>query len=127
MRWDMKEVDLWLADGGRKMQVVVSPEITGTKEATVFRVEMEPGGKTLVHTHDGIELMYYLSGYGEMSMGDEIIQVGPDVAVLAKPGIVHQLRNGSEPMTLLCIYIPPIPHSFIESQYKRVPNPKKGR
>lgn len=124
MRLDMKEVDIWEAAGGRKMQVVISPEITGTKEATVFRVEMAPGAQTLVHTHDGIELMYYLSGHGEMTVGDKVVQVGPDVAVLAEKGVVHQLRNGNEPMTLLCVYVPPIPHSFIESQYKRVP--KKG-
>lgn len=124
MRWDVNELDDW--EGYlRKMQIVISPEITGTREATVFRVQMDPGSQTAMHTHDGIELMYYLSGHGEMTMGDEIIQVGPDVAVLAEKGVVHQLRNGNEPMTLLCIYVPPVPHSFIEANYKRVPK-KKG-
>ncbi len=117
------ELDDWQGDR-RKMQLVIAPEATGTKEMTVFRVEMEPYAQTSVHTHDGVELMYYLTGHGEMSMGDEIIEVGPDVAVLAEKGVVHQLRNGGEPMTLLCIYVPPVPTSFIQSNYVIVPKKK---
>lgn len=117
------ELDDWQGDR-RKMQLVVAPESTGTQEMTVFRVEMEPYAQTSMHVHDGAELMYYLTGHGEMSMGDEIIEVGPDVAVLAEKGVVHQLRNGSEPMTLLCVYVPPVPTAFIQSNYKIVPKQK---
>jgi mannose-6-phosphate isomerase-like protein (cupin superfamily) len=123
MRRVIAELDDYQGDR-RKMQLVLAPDATGTKEMTVFRVEMEPFAKTEVHTHEGVELMYYMTGHGEMSMGDEIIQVGPDVAVLAEKGLVHQLRNGAEPMVLLCIYTPPVPTSFIQHNYKVVPKQK---
>ncbi|MHB0870930.1 MAG: cupin domain-containing protein [Chloroflexota bacterium] len=123
MRRDIAELDDYQGDR-RKMQLVLAPEVTGTREMTVFRVEMEPYAQTSMHVHEGVELMYYLAGRGEMSMGEEIIEVGPDVAVLAEKGLVHQLRNGAEPMTLLCIYVPPVPTSFIESNYVRVPKQK---
>ncbi len=125
MRWDIKELDNWIGPG-RQCQIVVSPEATGTKEITVLHVEMDPGGATAVHTHDGIELMFYMEGHGEMTMGDKVITVGPGVAVLAEKGVVHQLRNGNEPMKLLCVYSPPIPDSFITSIYKKGPRGQRG-
>ncbi len=123
MRRVIAELDDYQGDR-RKMQLVFAPEVTGTQEMTVFRVEMEPYAQTAMHVHEGVELMYYMTGHGEMSMGSEIIQVGPDVAVLAPKGLVHQLRNGAEPMTLLCVYVPPVPTTFIESNYVRVPKKK---
>ena len=123
-RKDIKDLDLYQATG-RTCNIVFSPESTGSN-FTLLRVEIDPGVKMPMHTHpDGFELMYYLSGTGEMTVGDEEITVGPDVVVVAKAGVPHQTRVGpNEPLVCLCTYVPPLPDSYITANYKKIEKTK---
>ncbi len=107
---------------GRSMNVLISPGETGTKELTVLLVDFEPGKGTPVHTHDGIEVMFVVDGEGTSVENGKETKIFPNSTVLAPKGVPHQIVNGpGKNMHMITIYVPPLPDSFIEANYKRIP------
>jgi len=72
------------------------------------RAVIEPGGATEPHSHDENEVFVFLSGTGEMTIGDERQPVGPGMAVLIPAGSRHHVTNASseERVCFLSIYWP---------------------
>ena len=105
---------------GRKCKILFSEEQTGTKDASALLVEFALGEGTPVHTHDGIEIMYVISGEGISIEDGKETKIGPNTAVLAEKGVPHAIINGTDtPMRMLCIYVPPLPDSYIVANYKK--------
>ncbi len=116
-----KELDDWQA-AGRSMKILFSPVETGTKELSSLLVEFEPGLGTPIHTHDGIELMFVIDGDGVSVENGKETKISPQSIVLAEKGVPHGIINGpGSKMHMLCVYFPPLPDSYIQANYKKVP------
>jgi mannose-6-phosphate isomerase-like protein (cupin superfamily) len=104
---------------GRRCKILFSEEQTGTKDMSALLVEFNPGEGTPVHTHDGIEVMYVISGEGISVEDGKETKIYPNTAVLAEKGVPHAIINGAGgPMRMLCVYIPPLPDSYIKANYE---------
>ena len=103
---------------GRKCKILLSQEETGTKEMSALLVEFEPGKGTPIHTHDGIEVMYVISGEGISVENGKEKNIYPNTTVLAETGVPHAIVNGpNSTMRMLCMYMPPLPDSYIKANY----------
>jgi len=78
------------------------------KEAQVSLVELSPGAELPRHTHGAsAELLYVLEGTGEVKVGSEGINYGPEQAFHLPDGQVHSVKaTGSEPTVLLQVIAP---------------------
>ena len=115
------ELDTFQA-AGRSMKLLYSPAETGTKELSTILVEFEPGLGTPIHTHDGIELMLVIDGEGTAIENGKETKIKAQSVILSEKGIPHAIVNGTgSKMHMLCVYFPPLPDSYIEANYKRIP------
>ena len=119
------ELDTWQA-AGRSMKLLYSPAETGTNELSTILVEFEPGLGTPIHTHDGIELMFVIDGEGTAVENGKETKISPQSVVLSEKGVPHGIINGpGSKMHMLCVYVPPLPDSYIQKNYKRIPLKKE--
>jgi mannose-6-phosphate isomerase-like protein (cupin superfamily) len=109
----------------RYLKVPMSPEVTGTHNATLLYSIISPGYTTGLHTHDGDEIQYIVSGRGEGTVGDKKSPVEPDMIIFSPRGVPHEIRNsGEETLKMLCIFAPPLkPSGYFE---KAIEAAKKG-
>ena len=69
--------------------------------------ELEPGGRTPLHSHPWEHEVFILSGKCKVILGDEEKIVDPHAAIYVPPNLRHSFVNvGQEKLTLLCL----IPH-----------------
>ena len=69
---------------------------------------VEPGRRVVRHTHPVEEVLTFLAGDGEATLGDEVVPVGPGVTLHVPPGLVHGFRPiGAEPLHLLVVFPTP--------------------
>jgi len=93
----------------RVLKVILSPEVTGTKELTLLVSIIRPCSTTGVHTHDQDETMYVATGIGEMLEGERRAWVQPDMVLVAPAGVSHEVKNtGDETLKLICFFSPPL-------------------
>ena len=64
---------------------------------------LEPGQADRVHTHPEQDKFYFvLEGEGEFTVGEETINAGAGLTVLAPAGVTHGVRNaGTERLVIL--------------------------
>lgn len=95
---------------GRDWFLCIGPENTGAKNATlgvaVFPVGSAPPG----HVHAAEEeLIYIVSGSGELVTPEGIIQLAPGTSVYVPKGLHHAtLSRGPEPLELISVFSPPV-------------------
>jgi len=107
------------------MKILASPEETGTANLSVLLVEFEAGQGTPVHTHDGVEVMFVVDGEGTSVEDGKTSKITTHSVVVAPKGVPHQIVNGSgAKMHMITIYTPPLPGSYIQANYKKVPAKK---
>src|SRR4051812_24459433 len=79
--------------------------------STAFNAELvrlEPGDHSGPHVERWNHLLYFLSGSGDITIGEETSQVAPGTGALVKAGLSHSLRNlGADDMLVLTVYDPP--------------------
>lgn len=93
----------------RYLRVVISPEVTGTQQATLLYSIISPGYSTGLHTHDGDEFQYIVSGRGEGAVGDKKSPVEADMVIYSPAGVPHEVRNtGEETLKMICFFAPPL-------------------
>jgi len=64
-------------------------------------------GRTDLHMHPGVEMMYIITGHGKCTIGDEEFGLKPDVLMIAPSRTMHDMRNYSdETMKLVAMFIP---------------------
>ena len=73
---------------------------------------LEPGQDQRVHKHEASSKIYIvLEGHGRFHIGQEIKEVGPGQAVLARAGEMHGVANTTiERLVLLVSIAPPPQH-----------------
>ena len=71
----------------------------------VMRVfDVEAGGETPLHSHDGEHEVYVLAGRGTVMDGETPVELTPGTVVWVPGGDVHQFRaDRGEPLRFLCV------------------------
>ena len=69
-----------------------------------------PGQSQKVHAHEGSDKVYYvLRGAGRFTVGDEEEDLGEGLAVIARAGIPHGVRNETDENLVLLVTMAPRP------------------
>jgi mannose-6-phosphate isomerase-like protein (cupin superfamily) len=76
--------------------LLVSEDATGAKHVTTSLVEMEPGGKQYLHSHETEQCYFLLEGTGEMTVGTETQQVSAGMSVFIPSKALHSLENTTQ-------------------------------
>lgn len=106
--WDVKGVRV-PKPNERVLKIVMSPEITGTRELTLLASIIPSKSTTGSHIHDSDEVIYIAHGRGELIFKGERTPVQADQVVFAPKGITHEIRNtGEETVKLICVFYPPL-------------------
>ena len=95
---------------GRSLKWLYTPEMKQAEGFTFNVVTLDPGNTVKpAHSHKNHEeLIYIVSGAGEVCIDGEVSEVSAGSAVLFSKGSVHMLRNsGSEDMKVACFFTPP--------------------
>jgi mannose-6-phosphate isomerase-like protein (cupin superfamily) len=73
----------------------------------VILARARPGGRFTHHRDEYGHLFYFISGEGLMSLGEDLIEVEPGVAILVEAGELHAYKNtGREDLVLISINLP---------------------
>jgi quercetin dioxygenase-like cupin family protein len=112
-----------LAGGKIRVHDLFDPAIIGSNVVSASVVEFSPGTELPRHSHDGsAEIVYILSGSGEVQIGSEKIAFGADQVFHIPEGQPHGARfTGAEKTEALQIFAPAGP----EQKYKMPATPKK--
>lgn len=104
----------------RVLKVLMSPQVTDTRNLTLLVSSISPHSSTGRHTHDVDEFMYIVTGRGEGYCGEEKVDIQSDVLFYAPSKVEHEVRNtGDETLKLFCIFSPPMkPQGFFEEATK---------
>ncbi len=73
----------------------------------VSSTDLKPGQSTRGHSHNGQEEIYYfISGTGEMELGDQKFNIQGSDVVLIPDGVFHRVHNTQKHSTLyfVCIF-----------------------
>jgi quercetin dioxygenase-like cupin family protein len=77
----------------------------GLNNCEVWMQTVEPGAETPVHYHDCEEVIVIMSGSGQLSINDKVLEFGPNSTLIIPPDIVHQLVNsGTEEIRLIASF-----------------------
>lgn len=95
---------------GRSLRWLYTPEMNQAKGLTFNVVIIKPGNTVKpAHSHpNNEELIYIVSGSGEVYIDGKVSKVETGSAVLFSPGSIHMLRNsGKTDMKVACFFTPP--------------------
>lgn len=99
----------------RTLKILVSPETRGVGSLAIGMVTIPPGSKGERHLHkEPDEFWIVVKGKGELIIGDEKVNLEPDVVAWSPRGVLHQIINtGDEELKAYFLYAPPGPEKFI--------------
>ena len=106
--------------GGKgKIKPLLEPAKTGSRALYVGLLEAEPGAEVPRNSHPGsAEILYVLSGGGEMTVGSEKIPFAADEALHLPDGQPHAVKfTGPDKTVMLQIFAPAGP----EERYRAAP------
>ena len=96
---------------GRKHKMIVSPWHFGPAEHMCFGVADFPANAHAPeHVHEGAEeIIYVLSGHGEIHFGGEPERLVPGSCAYIPKGVVHSINNTSSVvMKIAYVFSPPV-------------------
>lgn len=114
----------------RFLKMIMSPEVTSYKDATILFSHIPPGSTTGIHIHPTSDEIMYVIGRGEAISGGEKVMIETDSVIFAPMGVEHECRNTSETETLklFCVYIPPLkPSPLLEDLIDKTKKYLKGK
>jgi mannose-6-phosphate isomerase-like protein (cupin superfamily) len=102
----------YLTRDGSLIRELLHPDHQPVVRQSLAEAEVASGATTHCHYHcQSEEIYYFLSGSGEMVLGEDRFVVTAGDSVVIAPLTPHQLINcGSEPLRLLCCCSPPYRH-----------------
>lgn len=81
---------------------------TGSRSTYVGQQWLQPGERVLLHTHPVEEVLTFLSGEGEATLGSETVSIGAGVSLYIPAEAVHGFRNtGSDVLHVIVMF--PVP------------------
>lgn len=79
----------------------------GAEHLFVGQQWLLPGERVLLHTHPVEEVLTFLSGAGEATLGDETVPIGAGISLYIPPGEVHGFRCTGGMLHVLIVF--PVP------------------
>lgn len=94
----------------RAIKVILAPDTQDdVKGISLTMGILSPHSHNDLHTHEGTEMLYIMSGFGKAVMDDKEYDIREDSLIIALPGIQHQQINESdETMKMFAMWIPPV-------------------
>jgi mannose-6-phosphate isomerase-like protein (cupin superfamily) len=94
----------------QKLKVVLAPNRTQQKLATVIETSILPGNSTPLHIHsESNEYAYVISGNGKLIIGSEEVSFKENTVLLTPMKVPHQYCNDTvEYLKIIYFYIPPL-------------------
>jgi quercetin dioxygenase-like cupin family protein len=94
--------------GKGKIKPLLEPAKTGTRALYVGILEAEPGAEVPRNSHPGsAEILYVLSGSGDVTIGSEKLTFGPEEALHIPDGQPHAAKfTGPEKTVMLQVFAP---------------------
>ncbi len=92
---------------GREVRDLINANTVGSKGITLRIVDVLPKATSFPgHIHrESEEVIFVLSGRGEIKIGEEVFPMKPGDAIWLPKGIKHLIRNvGNETMRLACSF-----------------------
>jgi len=95
---------------GRDWYYLLGPQNSAARNLAFGLAEFPAGMLAAAHVHAAEEeIIYILSGAGEILAAEQEIRLEPGVAVFIPPGQMHQIRAGEEePLKLVTLFSPPV-------------------
>lgn len=95
---------------GRDWFLCIGPENTAAKNATLGVAVFPPGSAPSGHVHPAEEeLIYILSGRGELVTPAGTVELAPGTAIYVPVGLHHStVSHGPEPLELVSVFSPPV-------------------
>ena len=94
----------------RAIKVILAPDTQDdVKGVSLTMGILYPHSNNDLHTHEGLEMLYIVNGYGKAKIGGKEYDIKEDSLIIALPGIEHQQINQSdETMKMFAIWLPPV-------------------
>lgn len=73
--------------------LLTSPRTCGAAQLTTTLVDLEPGGRQQIHSHEPEQIYFLIEGRGVMTVGGEEAEVGAGECIFVPSGEPHGLRN----------------------------------
>lgn len=78
---------------GSWSRLVLTAASVGAQKAMLGYSVFKAGTDTVQKVHSEEELAYVLSGHGQITMGNLLVEYGPGSAIYIPPGTPHGVRN----------------------------------
>jgi mannose-6-phosphate isomerase-like protein (cupin superfamily) len=83
-------------------------ELYTTERTQIVVMSVEPGDDIGLETHDLDQVLYFIAGKGEYSVGDDRGEIRPGDVVVVPAHTQHNFLNtGDAPLKLFTVYAPP--------------------
>jgi quercetin dioxygenase-like cupin family protein len=95
---------------GRTFTLLHGPGVTGSQNLSLGLSVFPAGSKPEGHVHPAEEeIVYVVSGRGQLVASDCVVELEAGVAVYIPPGIKHAtVAYDDGPLTLVCSFSPPV-------------------
>lgn len=102
------EVAVTPSPSGLRSQHIVTAAVGATSHF-VGQQWLRTGDRVYLHTHPCEESLTWLHGVGEVTLGDDVLPVGPGMTVFIPAGVIHGFRNtGNTVMHVMIVF--PVPY-----------------
>lgn len=100
-------------------------ERDGAEHLFVGQQWLRPGERVLLHTHPVEEVITFLAGAGEATLGGETVSIGAGVSLYIPPGEVHGFHCTEGTLHVIVVF--PVPHfaetTIVDAERPRDRNP----
>jgi quercetin dioxygenase-like cupin family protein len=122
-----KVAPIALPGGKARVRMLLGPENTGRTSAYLGVLEADPGAEVPRHEHAGsAEILYVVSGGGELTVGSEKIPFGPDEAIHLPENQPHAAKfTGPDKTIMIQLYAPAGPEQRFKNAAGAAPAPAR--
>lgn len=112
----LAQVEPYLTKDRSEIRELMHPDVHGSKQQSLAQASVPVGAKTLLHRHAITEELYFIqSGFGEMTLAEQVFAVEPGDTICIPPGTAHSIENTADTeLLLLCCCSPAYSHEDTE-------------
>jgi len=94
----------------RVIKVLLAPDTQDiVKDISITMGILAPHSQNDLHTHEGFEILYIISGFGKFVVDNKVYEIKSDYLLIAPPGVPHrQINESDDAMKMLAIWTPPV-------------------
>jgi quercetin dioxygenase-like cupin family protein len=119
VRWQAEAGSVRRGAGGRRIEHAAVPIVPspsglptqhlvssrdGSHHIFVAQQWLELGERVLLHTHPVDEVLTFLAGEGEATLGDDIVSIGAGISLYLPAGLIHGFRCTAGRLHVLVVF-----------------------